>query len=301
MTKQYGHQGQKFIHTQFVILCNRVANLILAYCLCKNKDHVMAPQTASYKIVMASWSNSLSSWFQYESLMFVCFPIVVLGKSFKIVPVMILSRCLLTHKYSTLQYCSASIVSSGLWIFLNGVGNRAETGMQDKESIHITFGLVLILFYISFDAFTSNWQKRLLSVSSDRAIGRYQLMFWFNAWSALICFVGLIPTVDQVLQFIITHGLNSRFLFHICTLSTCSAAGQWFVYRTLDCFGPVVFASIMAFRQMLSAFISCIVYKHQLSLKGWLGLLTISIGVGMFISSNRKDTSKTSLKTIDKV
>ncbi|GIY08834.1 adenosine 3'-phospho 5'-phosphosulfate transporter 1 [Caerostris darwini] len=90
MTQDYhnsnGEVG-RFVDSQFLVFVNRVLAFIFAstyVSLSKQPKHI-AP---IYKYSYCSFSNIMSSWFQYEALKYVSFPTQVLAKASKIIPVM---------------------------------------------------------------------------------------------------------------------------------------------------------------------------------------------------------------------
>ena len=91
MTIPYGQNGdlsvagEKFTNSQFLVFMNRISAFLVAGCVLFIKDQPrhMAP---CYKYSFSSFSNIMSSWFQYEALKFVSFPTQVIAKSTKVIP-----------------------------------------------------------------------------------------------------------------------------------------------------------------------------------------------------------------------
>ena len=68
---------------------------------------------------------------------------------------------------------------------------------------------------------------------------------------------------------------DSQAFAHMTVLSITSATGQLFIFYTIKEFGPVIFTIMMTTRQVLSLFLSCLLFKHQLNLLGWAGALSV--------------------------
>ena len=82
-----------------------------------------------------------------------------------------------------------------------------------------------------------------------------------------------------------------------CLLTAISsAAGQLFIFATISRFGPVVFTIIMTVRQVslhnlihvgtkivffqgLSILLSCLLYKHHITVIGILGIFTVFLAI----------------------
>ena len=58
-------------------------------------------------------------------------------------------------------------------------------------------------------------------------------------------------------------------------LSLCSALGQVVIYHTIKKFGALFFAMVMTTRQVFSILLSCIYFRHPLSLGQWAGAGTV--------------------------
>ena len=91
MTIPYGQNGdpsvvgEKFTNSQFLVFMNRISAFVVSGIIIMIKDQPrhMAP---CYKYSFSSFSNIMSSWFQYEALKFVSFPTQVIAKSTKVIP-----------------------------------------------------------------------------------------------------------------------------------------------------------------------------------------------------------------------
>jgi adenosine 3'-phospho 5'-phosphosulfate transporter B2 len=93
MTTEY--KPGKFKSSQFCVFANRFLALVIALIIVLVR-RIMNPSQAPkevpfYYFVPSSFSNTLSSWAQYEALKYVSFPTQVLSKSCKIIPVMLVS------------------------------------------------------------------------------------------------------------------------------------------------------------------------------------------------------------------
>lgn len=83
----------KFTSSAFCVFGNRFLALLVAFIIVayKNQNLNVFFNVPFYHFAPASLSNTLSSWAQYEALKYVSFPIQVLSKSCKVIPVMFVS------------------------------------------------------------------------------------------------------------------------------------------------------------------------------------------------------------------
>ncbi|CAF1486105.1 unnamed protein product, partial [Adineta steineri] len=84
-----------FISKEFDYTKCRLSATIVAYTSLKifyplEKLTSTGPPVSYYAII--AYANCMSTWFQYESLLYVSFPIQVVAKSIKTIPVMIVGK-----------------------------------------------------------------------------------------------------------------------------------------------------------------------------------------------------------------
>lgn len=265
MTQAYVNSEGKqkfFKDSQFLVFSNRALAFGIAagYLFFKKQSRHRAPL---YKYSYASLSNIMSTWFQYEALKFVNFPtqgkqkalicygksniliylllMLVLAKSCKIIPVMLMGKVVSRAKYEFYEYFSAVLISLGMIFFLMGSASGA-TG----SSITTITGVLFLSLYMTFDSFTSNWQGDLFKTYSMTSM---EMMCGVNLFSTLFTAASL--TIQggfmESLDFATEH---NKFVFDCVVLSISSAIGQLFIFYTIAKFGPVVFTIIMTVRQV---------------------------------------------------
>ncbi|XP_050715601.1 adenosine 3'-phospho 5'-phosphosulfate transporter 1-like isoform X2 [Eriocheir sinensis] len=269
MTKEYQNSEGSIGHfkdSQFLVFVNRILAFLLAavYLTCTRQPRHTAP---IYKYSYCSFSNIMSSWCQYEALKYVTFPTQVLAKASKIIPTMIMGKIIASKKYEYYEYVTALLISFGMTMFLLGSTEAHGT----SSSTTTLSGVIILVGYMSFDAFTSNWQGELFN---QHKMSSVQMMCGVNLFSCLFTTTSLMQqgTFSVSLQFMLTY---PGFFWDSLILSVCSATGQLFIYYTISVFGPVVFIIIMTIRQGLAILLSCIIYSHPVTLMGLLGILLV--------------------------
>jgi len=284
MTIPYGQNGdpsvvgEKFTNSQFLVFMNRISAFVVSGLIIMIKDQPrhMAP---CYKYSFSSFSNIMSSWFQYEALKFVSFPTQVIAKSTKVIPVMLMGKCVSGKKYQFYEYFTAVMISAGVAIFLLSSGDHSS-----KNTVTTFSGLILLCGYVLFDSFTSNWQGELFS---QYKMTSFQMMCGVNFFSIIFCGVSLIEQGGflESISFMMRH---PQFLYHVLLLSSCGAGGQLFIFHTIAAFGPVTFTIIMAIRQGLSILLSCIIYQHPITGGAFFGMVLVFSAIFLKIYANRR-------------
>ena len=259
-----------FANFQFLVFLNRSLALVVAsVCLL----FIRQPRHTAplYKYSYSSFSSIMSSLCQYEAFTYVSFPTQVLTKASKIIPVMIMGKIVSNKSYPYHEYVVAFLLSVGVSLFLlagdpSGKPTTAATSFS---------GAIILLGYMTFDSFTSNWQSELFSVYKMSTI---QMMFCASLISCLFTMWSMTwgGNFLSAVGFIMTH---PEFAYHATILSLTSATGQLFVFYTIQCFGPVVFTIIMTIRMMLSFMLSCIIYNHPLSAQAVCGVIVVFVAL----------------------
>ena len=117
-----------------------------------------------------------------------------------------------------------------LFLFGSSTTPSSESQMQSSTTFS---GVLLLVGYMTCDAFTSNWQNKLFQSYQVTSI---QAMFGINLFSTCLTLVSLLLEerlmVSLVFMFQYTH-----FALDCIVLSFCSAVGQLFIFHTISVFG----------------------------------------------------------------
>ncbi|CAF4088053.1 unnamed protein product [Rotaria sordida] len=297
MTRTY--DDEKFTNSQFLVFANRFLAMIVAYISFKifyPMKKVVSVGPPLYKYGIISYANCMSTWFQYESLLYISFPVQVIAKSIKTIPVMIAGKFVSGKTYPLRQYLLMLLMAFGIALFLSGYHANDTIKLSLKkatQNITTINGLILLICYLIFDAFTSNYQKHIFDHYS---ISFLNMMFFVNFISTILTSTSLVlnGTLLECLLFMQRH---RSFLIHAFATSICSSIGQLFIFSTIEEFGPVIFTIIMTVRQAFSILLSCIFYGHYLSWYSILGIhiAFLAIFIHAFIQFKKSKQSNSSI------
>uniref|UniRef100_A0A1B0D4M5 Adenosine 3'-phospho 5'-phosphosulfate transporter 1 n=1 Tax=Phlebotomus papatasi TaxID=29031 RepID=A0A1B0D4M5_PHLPP len=275
MTQEYEDvDGNKshFKDSQFLVFTNRFLAFVISggYLFIRQRTRHRAPL---YKYSFASLSNIMSAWFQYEALNY------VLAKSCKIIPVMIMGKIISKSKYEFYEYLTAGLISIGMVFFMMGSADESKA-----SSVTTLTGIFLLTLYMIFDSFTSNWQGDLFKTYGMTSI---QMMCGINLFSTLFTSASLTLQGGfmESLGFAAAH---PKFIVDCIVLSISSALGQLFIFFTISSFGPVVFTIIMTVRQAIAILLSCLIYHHNISPLGILGIFVVFLAISLRVYCNQR-------------
>merc|ERR1719181_2572791 len=139
MSLPYGNPPVKFTDSVFLVFCNRAVAFLFAFCMACGKGESVVNKAPMWKYLAVSFSNVYASTCQYEALKYVSFPVQMLGKTFKMMPVMVWGMIVSGKRYGATDWLIALAVTGGVTEFLM-TGPISST---DDESSSV-YGLLLL-------------------------------------------------------------------------------------------------------------------------------------------------------------
>jgi len=266
MTLPYGNPPTMFTDSIFLVLMNRCVAVLFALCMVAGKGESMRNAAPLWKYIAISISNVYASTCQYEALKYVSFPVQMLGKSFKMMPVMVWGIIISGKTYTVVDWLVALCVTGGVMEFL-------MTGPVDSPSNagNSSRGFLLLAAFLALDGFTSTFQEKLFK---DHETTKYNQMLYVNLGSCVISSVTLLLS-GQIQSAIVFASSCPAFVFDAMTLSAAAVGGQWFIYSQVKEFGALVFAATMNVRQVVSIFVSYNKYGHSITPLQVVGLAAV--------------------------
>jgi adenosine 3'-phospho 5'-phosphosulfate transporter B2 len=220
-----------------------------------------------YKYLLISFSNVAATWCQYEALKYVSFPVQMLGKSFKMMPVMLWGIVISQKKYKLLDWLIAGGVTWGVTQFLLG----GQISAKHANAGNSVYGLLLLGAFLACDGFTSTFQEKLFK---DHKTSKYNQMLYVNGGSAIVSVGTLLASGGgpKAISFCFEH---PDFVVHASALSAAAVGGQFFIYSQVKEFGALVLAATMNIRQVNSIMVSFLLYGHSITFMQLVGLVMV--------------------------
>ncbi|CAL5223690.1 g6242 [Coccomyxa viridis] len=274
MTVPFGHQNEHFKSSLFLVLMNRLMTCFVAIaCLLWTKES-LAPVAPAYAYAAVSLSNVVATTCQYEALKYVTFPLQTLGKTAKMIPVMLWGSLISGKRYKKMDYALAFAITAGVSLFfLTGQVSSVQARTDSRTAL--AWGAFLMLGYLGFDGFTSTFQDSLFKGYS---MSTYNQMLYVNAFSALVSLFGVVSSgqLGHAVSFLLRY---PEALVSISVLSLSATAGQLFILHTIKTFGALIFAAVMTTRQFLSILVSSVLFNNRLSEGQWLGTAVVFVAL----------------------
>jgi solute carrier family 35 (UDP-galactose transporter), member B1 len=208
------------------------------------------------------------------------FPVVVLAKSAKVLPVMLGQFMLGGSTYQIRDYLFAILIVSGTALVSVGSSSSSQTdvdvaaaGNNNKNS---WTGITLIFLSLCADGLTGGLQKKLKRDTAAYQPNAFDFLYYSHmaqfAIASLICFLtGEVGSALTLLRHDNVH-FDYQLLWYVTASCVCSAIGQIFIFYVIAAFDPLVCTTITTTRKMMSVMISILFKGHNLSGGGCLGL-----------------------------
>eukprot|EP00579_Thalassiosira_antarctica_P012868 CAMPEP_0201939824 /NCGR_PEP_ID=MMETSP0903-20130614/43997_1 /ASSEMBLY_ACC=CAM_ASM_000552 /TAXON_ID=420261 /ORGANISM="Thalassiosira antarctica, Strain CCMP982" /LENGTH=550 /DNA_ID=CAMNT_0048481453 /DNA_START=118 /DNA_END=1767 /DNA_ORIENTATION=+ len=278
LTRRYPRlTGEYFTYSYALVFTNRFWTLIMSGMMMIYFKPRTSRSTVIYQYSFPSISNMLSSWCQYEALRYVSFPAVTLFKALKLAPVMLMGKLLGNQSYPQYDYIVAIFIGLGITMFMTSTDELTfDFDVYGEQTSAKWTGVMLLLFFLFFDSFTSQWQSRMFKRHRD--LSMIELMFATSAFSTTLSLITLVHDGNlwPAFDFIRRH---SEIQLHFFIFSLCSTVGQLFIFYTIKNFGAVVFAMIMTTRVLISIALSVALYDHKVTSTGFFGLAVVVAAV----------------------
>ena len=120
------------------------------------------PASALLSYAIIAGFNNAATLSQYSSLSYLSFTTSTLGKSAKMVPVLIIGHMFYGKRYKSRQWIGAAIVILGIWGYLTAL-LKIDMNKKQQETVPTSnlIGVACLLAYLFFDGLTSTMQERL--------------------------------------------------------------------------------------------------------------------------------------------
>merc|ERR1719331_539233 len=259
-----------FTVSAYLGFCNRVVNVLYASTMIGINNENFQAKAPMWKYLVISISNVLATTCQYEALKYVSFPVQMLGKSFKMMPVMLWGIMISGKKFNFIDWAAAGCVTFGVTEFL--MTGPMSSPNDNQNSVR---GLLLLAMFLACDGLTSTFQEKLFK---EHNTSKFNQMFYINGCSTVVSLMSVLSMgkMPYCLSFSAAH---SDFVAYAMLLSTAAAASQYFIYSQVKEFGALVFAATMNVRQVASILISYVTYGHSITFlqSSGLGLVFMAL------------------------
>lgn len=272
-------EEERFNYFIFLNLCQSVMSTVLAYVFLFYKGVSLANTSSSVikGILICAILHSLGSPFGYEALKHINYPTVILGKSCKLVPVMIMNFVVYRKKFDWHKYVTVFLITAGVSGFMLFEPHKKES--RATETLNSFYGLILLLINLFIDGAVNSFQDKIYI---QHKISSQKMMFYMNLFASLFMIAWLSnpfnPELTDALAFTSKYPAVLLDIFMFCI---CSALGQKFIYYTIEQFGSLSLVTITVTRKLFTMLISLFYFNHKLTVPQWMCVALVFVALGI--------------------
>ncbi|KAI8375865.1 UAA transporter [Blakeslea trispora] len=294
-TTPYG-DGKKF---KFFIVLNLIQSMIAALValiyLKASGRHLNLTQTPVHlylKYAQVALFNCTGSPFGYAALKHIDYPTMILGKSCKLVPVLIMNVLVYRRQFALHKYLCVGLVTLGVSLFM--LYQPTTTTKQTTNSI---WGLFLLCTNLCIDGLTNATQDQIFQQFGSLVSGQH-MMFYMNALGSCLSGLYLLLCTDELAQAWAFFGEYPAVVGDVVLFGLCGAIGQCFIFYTLQQYGSLRLVTVTVTRKLFTMLLSVFWFQHTLELGQWTGvvLVFVAIGIEAYIGKQQKALKKTKVQ-----
>jgi UDP-galactose transporter B1 len=244
-------------------------------------------------LIQVAFVGTIGPPFGYESLKHIDYPTIILGKSCKLVPVIMMNVILYRKKFPFYKYIVVFLVTVGVSLFmlLQPVSEKKKTMASNS-----LYGIILLSTNLLIDGVTNSTQDQIFHKFKITGL---QMMFFMNLFGGTFTLSYLLlpnnPELGNAIEFC---GKYPEVFKDIILFSLCGAIGQCFIFFTLQNFGSLVVVTITVTRKLFTMLISIFWFDHHLSIGQWFAVALVFSGIGLESYIKKLDNSKNKLEKI---
>ncbi|WVR03244.1 hypothetical protein IAU60_000235 [Kwoniella sp. DSM 27419] len=254
-------------------------------------------------LLQVSLFQTMAGPIGFMALRHISYPTMVLGKSCKLIPVLLLNVLLYRRRFSPHKYVVVALVTVGISLFML----LAEGGKKKKGGNDSAWGLWLLSVNLFIDGLTNSTQDQIFS--TYRSFTGQQMMFCMSLFTQLLLLPALLlplpthplsllshlpfplspslatspivfarPALVECLSFIYTHPTT---LAPILAYALLGGLGQLFIFETIQHFGSLTLVMVTVTRKLFTMLLSVVVFEHKLTRGQWLGVAVVFGGIGV--------------------
>ena len=215
------------------------------------------PKALLLRYLQVSTFITLAAPFGFAALSYITYPTMVLGKSCKLVPVMLMNFVMYRRRFAPHKYVVVAMVTTGISVFM-GFGNE-KPSKASSNGEQGPYGQLIGISYLLINLILDG----AVNSTQDEVFVRYkvsgqQMMFWINIFCTLLSTaLGTLPLPHipvlhpssgaqsefaSAIEFIRTH---PSVVGPLVQFSLTGALGQLFIFETLQHFGSLTLVFVI--------------------------------------------------------
>mmetsp|Transcript_44142 Transcript_44142/g.127391 ORF Transcript_44142/g.127391 Transcript_44142/m.127391 type:complete len:328 (+) Transcript_44142:69-1052(+) len=270
---EYGDKKEKFSFTWSLVLIQSVGNTIVATLALK----LTGATSLSGGIRFTDWMIAGGAYlgahkFGLLSLHYIIFPMQVLVKSCKAIPVMFGEVIFESHvKLTATKFVSVLMLCAGVVVFTFGKGSKKGERFELDDKMII--GLCYVLGALFCDGIYGPYQNRLKTKAGGKLTGYHNMLnmnLWQGVYALAFClYTGELP---RVIDFV---SRNPAVFADMVKFGVAMSMGQVCIFQMQSSFGALTVTKTTTVRKLISVLCSVWYFGHSLKAMQWAGVAMV--------------------------
>ena len=265
------------------------------------------------RYIQCAFFITFAAPFGFAALSHISYPAMVLAKSCKLVPVMVMNVLLYRRAFAKHKYVVVALVTAGITMFMGfGEGGDKKHSAKDQGNPtmwHSIIGMTYLLINLILDGATNSTQDEIFA---RYKVSGQQMMLWINLLCTLLTsLISVLPLpyipvlhpskggeseFKNALEFLQTH---PTIIYPLIQFALTGALGQLFIFETLQHFGSLTLVYVLHMgidsplslidgvrtitltRKLFTMLLSVFVYNHKLTPGQWAGAGVVFAGISV--------------------
>ncbi|TFY64175.1 hypothetical protein EVG20_g6034 [Dentipellis fragilis] len=262
-----------------------------------------SPRALLLRYLQCSFFITFAAPFSFAALSHISYPAMVLGKSCKLVPVMLMNVLLYRRAFARHKYVVVALVTAGITMFMGfGGEGKSKHAAKDNEHPnlrHSLIGITYLVINLAMDGATNSTQDEIFARFK---VSGQQMMFWINIFCTIVTTLMSSLPLPYIPVLHPSEGQQTEFQVALAFLRThpsvvtplvqfalTGALGQLFIFETLQHFGSLTLVTVTLTRKLFTMLLSVVVYNHKLTLGQWAGAGVVFAGISVEAWVKRRD------------
>lgn len=259
------------------------------------------PASAFWK---AAISSAIASPIGYEALKYIPYPMMILTKSSKPVPVMFAGFFFFNRKYTWYKCTGVVFVCIGITMFTLYKSSSKQTSDSSSQSLSGTvFGIFLVFVNLSLDGYTNNEQDDIFLRYRIKSL---DMMKYVNMWQSLYISAYLAVSYliygdgSELYGSLMVMRSCPTIRFDIFMFCACASLGQVLLFTLIKEFGSLLWVTVSVTRKLFTVLASVLIFEHTVNLPQWLGIAFVFSGLMLEIVMSHSKKQKMDSNEVDR-